>query len=388
MNESHIAIVGAGIGGLSAALGLARAGHQVQVFEQTPALGDVGAGISLSPNAMKGLRYLGLEPAIEAAADEPPQQITRRHFDGEVLVHIDRSATREQYGAPYLQMHRADLHSTLVAALAENAPGAVTLGKAAVNAVEQSDGVEIEFADGTSTKADVLIAADGLKSAIRQRVFGEDAPDFSGFVAWRGLIPRGDIEHLKLAPGSCVWVGPARVFVRYPVRHGALENIVAFAKTDQWETESWSQTASTDDLRTLFAEFQSDVLALIDALPGGRCHTWGLFARDPIPHWATERIAVLGDAAHPMLPWFGQGAASAIEDGVVLARAFVEAAAPAEALQRYQAARRDRVTEIHRESLLGGERLVDPNSDKLKNHPPRTEDSLGITRYDPATAAV
>lgn len=383
-----VAIIGAGIGGMAAALGLARAGIRAKVYEQAPELGEVGAGISMSPNAMKGLRFLGVEDEVTRLANEPLDQYTRHYRTGEVLVNFDRRNTREEFGAPYLQLHRADLHGALCSALLQLQPQALETSKAFVDLEQGESVVKIRFADGSTAEADVVIGADGLKSRVRQTVFREDDPEFSGFVAWRGLIPQEEIAHLDLEPGSCVWAGPARIFVRYPVRHGALQNFVAFAKTTQWESESWSQTASTEDLLALFSDFEPTVGQLIAALPGGRCHTWGLFARDPLPSWVTGRVAVLGDAAHPMLPWFGQGAASAIEDGVVLARAFAASGEVAEALHRYEAARLERVTRIHRESLLGGERLTVPDTDKLRGQAPKTEDTLGITQYDPATVTI
>ena len=387
--DEPIAIVGAGIGGLSAGLALTRAGFSVRVYEQAPKLGEVGAGISLSPNAVKGLRYLGLESAIRAIADEPPQQITRHFETGEILVRIDRADTPERYGAPYLQAHRADLHRLLSDALLEMDPASIVLGKQLETIEETPGDVRLAFADDTNLEAAVVVGADGLKSRVRQQVFREDDPEFSGYCAWRGLIPRDRLRQMSLEPGSCVFVAPGRLFVRYPVRHGVLENFVAFTQTQDWQAESWSQTGDIAELQQHFSDFTSEVRQLLEAVSDGRCHKWGLFAREPLMGWVTQRVAVLGDAAHPMMPWFGQGAASAIEDGVILARAMTAAGGDrATGLQRYEAARHARVTSIHRESLLGGERLSAMGSKTHTNKPPKTEDSLGITEYDPATAAV
>lgn len=385
---TKIAIIGGGIGGLSAALALARAGFRPSVYEQAPELGEVGAGISLSPNAVKGLRFLGLEEAAKDLADEPPQQITRHYQSGEVLVCIDRSDTTARYGAPYWQMHRADLHGLLVAALLELDPDSIVLNKEFSALAAHSGGATIEFADGSDVEAELVIGADGLKSRVRDQVFREDDPTFSGFVAWRGLIPAGAIDALDLAPGSCVFAGPDRIFVRYPVRRGALQNFVAFVRTGAWEAEGWSQTGDVTELKQHFTEFAPEVQQLLAAVADGRCHKWGLFAREPLPRWVAGPVTVVGDAAHPMMPWFGQGAAAAIEDGIVLARAMSLADSCPEALQRYEAARLERVTLIHRESLLGGDRLSGHETSALKNKPLRTEDSLGITEYDPATTPV
>lgn len=384
----RIGIVGAGIGGMSAALALARAGARPTVFEQAPSLGEVGAGISLSPNAVKGLWYLGLGEPLAEQADEPPIQCTRHFQTGAELVRIDRADTPERYGAPYLQMHRADLHALLQRALRELLPSAVQLDRRLTGIDESPDEVSLRFDDGSDWYGDLVVGADGLRSPVREIHFGESSPEFTGYVAWRGLVPGDKLADLDLWPGSTVFAAPARIFVHYPVRHGALRNYVAFARTHEWTEESWSQPAELDALIELFADFYPEARGILEHTPQGSCHKWGLFARPPVPRWATARVALLGDAAHPMLPWFGQGAACAIEDAVVLCRALVDAASQADALRRYEAARHARVDEIYEESLLGGERLSGEDTGALADKPPRTEDSLGISSYDPATAAV
>jgi len=276
----------------------------------------------------------------------------------------------------------------LAAALTQLDPDSIVLNKSFSGLDMHSNGATIKFADGSEVEAELVIGADGLKSQVRNQVFRQDDPAFSGFVAWRGLIPAAQLSELDLAPGSCVFAGPGRIFVRYPVRHGELQNFVAFVHTEEWEAESWSQTGDVAELKQHFNDFAAEVQHLLAAVPGGRCHKWGLFARDPLPHWVSGPVTVLGDAAHPMMPWFGQGAAAAMEDSVVLARAISLASSYAEALTRYEAARLERVTLIHRESLLGGERLSGKQTSALKDEPVRTEDSLGITEYDPATVPV
>ena len=182
-----------------------------------------------------------------------------------------------------------------------------------------------------------------------------------------------------------VFVAPGRMFVRYPVRHGKLQNFVAFSRAGRWTTEGWSQTGDIDTVRDIFSDFHDDARVVLGAFSGRRCHKWGLFSRDPLPRWVEGRATVLGDAAHPMLPWFGQGAATAIEDAVILCRALFEFEDADEALRRYENARRERVTVIHRESLSGGDRLMQQNPDELARGPVVTEDSLGLSCYDPAT---
>ena len=382
----EVAIVGAGIGGLALALGLARAGKPLRVYEQAPVLAEVGAGVSLSPNAVKGLRYLGIGERLEAIADEPPTQVTRHFESGDVLVHIDRGNTREQSGAPYLQMHRADLHDLMRAELAALAPDALVLNRklAAINAKRGGE-QELGFAKGSNESAIVVVGADGLKSTVRSEVFSEPAPEFSGFVAWRGLVAGESLGMDQSRPGSMVFVAPGRMLVRYPVRHGSLQNFVAFSRADRWTADGWSQTGDIEWVRGIFSDFHADARVVLSAFIGRRCHKWGLFAREPLPRWVRGRVAALGDAAHPMLPWLGQGAATAIEDAVILCRALVEFGPSREALRRYESARRERVTVIHRESLLGGEWLMQQDPYELARHPVTTEDTLGLSLYDPAT---
>ena len=251
MTDSHneIAVVGAGIGGLSLALALCRAGKRVSVYEQAPELAEVGAGISLSPNAVKGLRYLGIGAALERVADEPRYQRTRHYQTGKTLVEFDRANTRRDLGAPYLQMHRADLHDLLRNALNEIAPDAVQLGQQLKDVQFDDQRYRLKFANGSRVLADLLVGADGLRSIVRERIFAESAPEFSGFVAWRGLPAMESLQRATLLDGSSVFIAPDRIFVRYPIRHGRIQNFVAFSRTTEWAEEGWSQTGRSADLR-------------------------------------------------------------------------------------------------------------------------------------------
>ncbi len=366
-----IAIIGAGIGGLTAAIALRRVGHEVAVHEAAPVLGDVGAGITITPNAWKGLASLGLGDALTAAADEVPQQAIRKFDSGEAILDIMRGATtRTTYGAPYVMFHRADLHRILV-----DAVGADTI---ALNAL---------VADVATLDADAVIAADGLKSVVRSTVFGNPPARFTGHVAWRGLVPADRLPPEAAAPGSVVWAGPGRIFVRYPVRHGALINLVGLTRTDQWRGEGWSNRVGMAEWLGEYAGWHDDVTAGITATTDDSRMAWGLFARDPLPTWISGRIALLGDAAHPMLPFMGQGAAMAIEDGVMIGRAFAASSNVSEAFSRYEAARKPRTDFIQHQSLLGADRLqFEVGQTGLP--PAETEDSLGIFHYDPATAEI
>jgi salicylate hydroxylase len=366
-----IAIIGAGIGGLTAAIALRHARHEVVVHEAAPVLGDVGAGITITPNAWKGLTSLGLGDALAAAADEVPQQAIRKFDSGAAILEIARGATtRSTYGAPYAMFHRADLHRLLV-----DAVGADSI---ALNAPVE---------DVATLDADAVIAADGLKSVVRSTVFGNPPARFTGHVAWRGLVPADRLPPEAATPGSVVWAGPGRIFVRYPVRHGALINLVGLTRTDQWRGEGWSNRVGMDEWQTEYAGWHNDVTSGISATTDDSRMAWGLFARDPLPTWISGRIALLGDAAHPMLPFMGQGAAMAIEDGVVLGRAFAGSDSFAEAFARYEAERKPRTDFIQQQSLLGADRLqFEVGQSGLP--PAETEDSLGIFHYDPATAEI
>ena len=366
-----IAIIGAGIGGLTAAISLRRAGHEIAVHEQAPVLGDVGAGITITPNAWKGLASLGLGDALAAAGDEVPQQALRKFDNGAAILDIARGATtRSTYGAPYAMFHRADLHRLLV-----NAAGADTI---TLNAPVE---------DVTTLDADAVIAADGLKSVVRSTVFGNPPARFTGHVAWRGLVPADRLPPEAAAPGSIVWAGPGRIFVRYPVRHGALINLVGLTRTDQWRGEGWSNRVNMTEWLDEYAGWHDDVTSGIAATTDDSRMAWGLFARDPLPTIISGRIALLGDAAHPMLPFMGQGAAMAIEDGVMIGRAFAASDSVTEAFARYEAARKPRTDFVQHQSLLGADRLQFEVA-KTGLPPAETEDSLGIFHYDPATAEI
>lgn len=399
------AIIGAGIGGLATALALRRAGVAAVVYEQAGTVGEVGAGLSLTPNAVKALDWLEVGERIRALADEPPQMLTCHYATGEILVAFDRSDTVERYGAPYLQMHRADLHRVLLDEWLTRSPHGLRTDHRLV-ALEGNDSPDttprLVFEDGAAHRhavdAAAVIAADGLKSLVRTQVFGATAPRFGGFVAWRGLVPLAALAELSLSAGSKVFAGPGRLFVRYPVRRGGLMNYVAFARVNEWQPEGWTQTGTVAEAAALLQGFHPEVHAILAATPEGRCHKWGLFAREPLPEWTRGRVALLGDAAHPMMPWFGQGAASALEDAVILGRSVIESKASTDtpslptrlvaAFRRYERTRLARVTLIHHESAAGGERLAGMQPERLRDQPVRNEDSLGLFSYDPVSEAL
>lgn len=381
-----IAIIGAGLGGLTAALALQRAGFRPLVFEQAEQLGDVGAGISVTPNATKGLEALGLGAALAATAQVPPQQVVRDGLTGAQLLTIDRNNVRQRYGAAYYMLHRAELHAMLVAAVMANDRNAIRTGHKLVSVTVGDGTAQLEFAGRPTVLTPMAIAADGARSLVRTMVFGAQPARFTGHIAWRLLVPADAAPPDARLPGSIVWAGAERSFVRYPVRGGALINCVGLTRSGEWADEGWSQTVPGTAMAAEFAGWIPDVTDLIAAAPGNMVGRWGLFMRPPMPTLLAGPVALLGDAAHPMLPFMGQGAAMAIEDGVVLARCLAAAATPTEALARYEAARLPRCHLIQAESAAGADRLQRSNGSGKSLD--RNEDSLGIFDYDPATVAV
>lgn len=383
---ARIIIVDAGLGGLTAALALQRAGIQPLVLEQAAVLADVGAGISITPNAAKGLISLGLGEELEAKAQAPMQQLVRDGLTGSQLMCIDRSKVRERYGAAYYMMHRADLHALLVAAVRANDAGAIRTGQRLVGVAIEQGKPRIDLVGGERLAADVLIAADGARSMVRTVLFGDDDARFTGHIAWRLLVPAEVAPAAARQPGSVVWTGAERSFVRYCVRGNNLVNCVGLTRTGQWRGEGWSQQAPVAAMAHEFVGWMPEVTDLIGAAPGGLVNSWGLFVRPRAERLVVGPVALLGDAGHPMLPFMGQGAAMAIEDGVVLGRCFGASPTAVEALARYEAARLERTRFVQAESAAGGERLqqVGPTSDRFA----RNEDSLGIFDYNPATVNV
>lgn len=341
-----IGIVGAGIGGLVAAIALRRAGHDVIVFEQAKEFARVGADINLTPNAVRALDGLGVGEAARVTAARPSHRISRTYDTGEETSRLEMADSAEQrYGAPQLTIHRADL----LAALAEMVPAeCVALGKRAKSIAPDDNGVSLSFEDGTSARVGVLIGADGIHSAVRTAMFGAESPRFTGIVAYRAVVPAERVAAVPNLGAFTKWWGPnpQSQIVTFPLNRG--KDIFIFATTpqDTWHLESWTAPGSVDELREQYVAYHPEARALLDA-----CDTvlkTALYERDPMQAWASGRMVLLGDAAHPMLPFMAQGAGMAIEDAVVLARHLegVLASEAPEALKRYEQARIERASKI------------------------------------------
>jgi salicylate hydroxylase len=345
MKTYRILIAGAGIGGLSAASCLMKAGHHVEIYEQAPELAEVGAGIQVSANAMHVLRHLDLEQAITAVGVRPEAYVFRLHDTGEVIQRFSLSQ-EELHGAPYTQLHRADLHDLLAARAREFDPNVVRLNHKVTGFTEGADGVELSFADGSSARGDLLIGADGLKSVVRAQMFGAAPATYTGDAAWRAVVPSERLPKNLLEQVMSVFMGPDGHVVCYYLRDGTLLNFVGIVETDEVSEESWTVKLPWEELKAQYRGWHPALQTVIDAADKDQCYRWSLFNRPPIREWSTRRVTLLGDAAHPTLPYLAQGAAMSIEDGAVLTRALGMRDSIADALQLYQNNRVDRTAKI------------------------------------------
>jgi salicylate hydroxylase len=342
----RVAIIGGGIGGLAAALGLHRFGIDVAVYEQAPALVEVGGGIQVAPNAARILYRLGLGPALERDAVRGVELHQRRWDDGRTLQKAPLNPLcSELYGAPHMTLHRADLQAILAAGLPAER---IHLGHRLTGFSDSGDAVEAIFENGARITADILVGADGIHSTVRALLFGTEEPSFSGCVAYRGLVPAERIVDLGLQRDNQVWLGPSGHLVQYFVSAGRLLNFVGWTENDSWSREDWTDRATIERALAAFEGWHPQIQRIISA--AGTCFIWALFDRDPLPRWSVGRVTLLGDACHPMYPFMAQGAAQAIEDGATLAALLTAGGDPAAILRRYQELRLPRVTQLQQMS--------------------------------------
>ncbi|MEO3761907.1 FAD-dependent monooxygenase [Streptomyces sp. B8F3] len=356
MSQMRVAVVGAGIAGLAFAAALRRGGVDCHVYEQADRLAEVGAGVQVAPNATRLLHRLGLRARLRAAAVVPEAIEMRRWDDGLMLQRTplgDRCLRR--FGAPYYTVHRADLHAALLSGLP---PDRLHLGARLVAVTQDEAEARLHLADGRTVAADAVVGADGIHSAVREW-FVADWPRYSGQTIYRGLVPAERVPHLLAEPRVRLWFGPDQHCVCYPVSGGRQISFGATVPAAAWEVESWSARGDTEGLRAAYKDWHEDVVRLLDA--ARTVSRWALHDRDSIDRLGWGRVAVIGDAAHPMLPFQAQGANQAIEDAVVLARCLTDAGPAAgrdglrAAVRRYEQLRLPRTTRIQRQSRANAE---------------------------------
>ncbi|WP_230859464.1 FAD-dependent monooxygenase [Actinoplanes aureus] len=341
-NQLSVAVIGGGIGGLTAGLSLLRAGCDVHIYERASRLSEVGAGVQVSPNASRLLHRLGLSDALAATGVKPLAWHQRRWDDGRTLLRAPLAEALEAtYGFPHYQMHRADLLAALASALP---PSRVHTGHRLTGFTDHGSYVEARFADGPRVEADVLLGADGIHSAVRQGLFGPDQARFTGCVAYRGVVPAERLRHLNLEVTAQIWLGPGRHFVHYFISGRRFVNFVAVVEQDRWTRESWTDQGSVGDALAAYDGWHPQVREIIGA--ADETYVWALFDRPPLPRWSAGRVTLLGDAAHAMLPFMAQGAAQAIEDGAALAECLRRDRFVPDALRRYEQVRLPRTSRM------------------------------------------
>jgi 2-polyprenyl-6-methoxyphenol hydroxylase-like FAD-dependent oxidoreductase len=335
-----VAIVGGGIGGVSAALSLLKAGFDVHVYEQARAISEVGAGIVLTPNAVRVLRGLGLVGGLEEYGVAPVAWRQRRWDDGRTLL----LSPLNRAGGPamFYTFYRPDVIAMLVARLP---PERLHLAHRLAGFTDRGDGVELRFDGREAVTADIVIGADGIHSTVRELLFGPEHPRFTGCVACRVMVPAERLAHLDLPRESQLWMGPGKHFVHYPVNAGRLVNGVCLIDRETWTKESWNEPGDVQATLAAYEGWHEQVRAIVASAE--QIYIWGLFDRAPLARWSVNRVTLLGDSCHPMLPFLAQGAAQAIEDGATLAAVLASAGGdgPA-ALRRYEELRLPRTARI------------------------------------------
>ena len=338
-------ISGAGIGGLTAALCFAHHGANVTVLERAPELAEVGAGIQIPPNAMKVFNALGLQDALAEISFRPEAIEARMGRSGLELFNIPLAeAAIDRWGAPYLHIHRADYIAVLENALRTQVSSAIRLGAELDSYSQTETGVTAILADGSEISGDILIGADGIHSPVRDTMLGPQAPVFTGNVAWRAVVPIEKLGDLAPRPTACAWMGPGKHCVTYRLRRGELANLVAVVERDDWTIESWTERGTKEEALADFADWHPTITRILSEAP--ELYHWALFDRAPLQTWVDGRVALLGDAAHPMLPFMAQGAAMAVEDAFALADELAGSGDITAALKAYQERRYRRASAV------------------------------------------
>ncbi len=346
-SSCKIAIVGGGLAGLAAANALKTFGIRAEVFETASALGEIGAAVNASPQAVKALQAIGVGDKVATVGHLSRGIYTRNMQTGEFLEFNDRHKAAARYGAPYYTFHRADLLDALASGLDHSA---IHLGNRLTGLEERSDRVMLAFANGAQVEAETVIGADGIRSVIRQALYGDDNPTYTGQMVWRALLNGSDVPEEVLEPmGHTQWLGPGCHFIAYHIRRGKLVNIVTQEDTDKWVEEGWSTRGDPDEMRLSFPNPEPRLAKLLSLVT--ECSKWGLFTRPLTQNWGRGRIQLIGDAAHAMLPNAGQGACQAFEDSYILGRWLDACPDPVEAFANFRRIRIPRVHGVQRLSI-------------------------------------
>jgi len=346
----RIAVIGAGLGGLTAAGFLQRAGFAVKVYEQAPAFSRIGAGIILSANVTKLLRRLGLEEALVAAGIKSQRYVSRAWDTGETMYEIAFDAESERrYGGPYVHIHRGDLHAVLERGVA---PGTIAFDRQLVDLQEKNGSMRLVFADGAAAEADIVIGADGIRSKVREFLLGPEPPQFVGAVAYRAIFPAQRLNGFTIA--DCTkWWGPDRHCLPYFLT-GRRDEVYAIGvvPASGWDSDEASVPSTREQYLESFAGFHADLQRVLEAVDS--VSLWPIFDRARNDCWSGGpggRIVLLGDACHPMRPFMAAGGAMAVEDGAILSRCLAAYDEPAEAFRCYEATRIPRVADVQRISI-------------------------------------
>jgi salicylate hydroxylase len=380
---ARVVIIGGGIGGLTAAAALRLQGFEVQVHERATELGEVGAGLQIGPNAVKVLRALGVLDQLRPLCWEPTNVVSLKYDDATLRFREPlASVSHRAYGDAYLTGHRADVLAALHGKLPDSQ---IHLGARCTGVANTQSGAVAQFADGSAVEADIVVGADGIRSVVRETLFGADVPRFTRQMAWRCIIPIEAVP-TQVGPGGTVaidraeyvgWLGPNGHVICYPIRGGRFYNMFAGHVTDEWVEESWSAPSSPEELLAAYEGWNPALLGMLGEVR--QCFKWGIYDRDPLASWTVGRITLLGDAAHPMMPTLAQGAAISIEDGAALARCLAaHRDDPTAGLRAYDAERVPRASKVQRQARQQflNNQMVPP--------PPPTDRSW-IFRHDAAT---
>jgi salicylate hydroxylase len=350
----RVGIIGAGIGGVTLARALSQRGIEAQIFERAPMFGEVGAGVQMTPNAVKVLSELGLDSQLKMIGFLPQAMVGRNWKTARELFRTPlKESCPELYGAPFYHVHRADLHAALASDIT---PTQATFGAHCIGMQQHGSTAVAKFADGSEFEADLIVGADGVRSVIREQAWGQEAAKYTGHMCWRALVNVDKHPLPFVSPDSSFWMGPKGHVVTYYVKGGSMVNIVAVNENPSWVEESWNAKSTQEELLAGFKGWHPNLIELFKRTDPDAIFKWGLFDRDPMKTWSKGNATLLGDAAHPMLPFLSQGAAMAIEDGYVLAQslAFHGPRQLQAALRAYELERLPRTSRVQLEARERG----------------------------------